>query len=85
MNDKKLGDASSQLFNQFIFNLSIISDSINICQFTNASFFNYPTYEGFRNYVLGNFTYVKGFIINANEFADVKSWPLSFSILSSKK
>jgi hypothetical protein len=85
MTEQGFGRESKQLFNQFIFNLSNMSDKINICQFTNASLFNYPSYENFRNYMLDNFNFIKGFVINSNEFADVKSWPLSFSILSCKK
>jgi hypothetical protein len=85
MNDKKLGDASSQLFNQFIYRLMTMSKKINICQFTKPSLFTYPNYENFRTYVFKSLSYVKGFVINANEFNDVKSWPLTFSILSNQK
>ena len=77
---------SKQLFNQFIYNLLYMSKAnIHICQFTNASFFNYPSYENLRNYVFQKMSFQNGFIIDASEFADVKSWPLSFSILSVRK
>jgi hypothetical protein len=85
MNDLELGDSSSQLFNQFIFRLSNLSDNINICQFTKPTFFTYPNYEGFRQLILNKYDFVKGFVMNASEFNDVKSWPLTFSILSVKK
>ena len=85
MNNEKLGDASSQLFNQFIYRLITMSKKINICQFTKPSLFTYPNYENFRIYVFKTLNYVKGFVINANEFNDVKSWPLTFSILSNQK
>jgi hypothetical protein len=85
MNDLELGDPSSQLFNQFIFRLSNLSDKIDICQFTKPTLFTYPNYEGFRKLIFNKYDFVKGFVMNASEFNDVKSWPLTFSILSVKK
>jgi hypothetical protein len=85
MHDLNLGRDSKQRFNQFIFRVLNFSDNINLCQFTSASLFIYPTYQNFREFVFKKVEYKKGFVIDASEFADVKSWPLSFSILSSKK
>jgi hypothetical protein len=85
MNDLELGDPSSQQFNQFIFRLSNLSDKIDICQFTKPTLFTYPNYEGFRKLIFNKYDFVKGFVMNASEFNDVKSWPLTFSILSVKK
>jgi hypothetical protein len=43
------------------------------------------SYKNFRSLVLSNFDFAGGFIMDAANFADVKSWGLSFSILKSKK
>ena len=85
MVENNLGDASQQLFNQFLYKLSLLSNNINICQFTKPSFFTYPNYEKFRKEIFKSLIYEKGFVINANEFDGVQSWPLTFSILKSKK
>lgn len=85
MHKLNLGRESKQLFNQFIFRCLNFSQNIHLCQFTGASLFVYPTYENFRNYIFSKLNFKKGFVINASEFADVKSWPLSFSILCNKK
>jgi len=84
MADNQLQRESKQLFNQFIFRLINFSKKIDICQFTNASLFTYPSYQKFRDFIFENKKYVKGFVIDASEFADVKSWPLTFSILKNK-
>ena len=85
MNDCGLGDASSQLFNQFIFKIQSLSTQIHICQFTKPTFYTYPNYKTLRNYVFQNLVFCGGFVMNANEFNDVKSWPLTFSILKVNK
>ena len=72
---------SKQMFNQFIYRLLKTSEKIHFCQFTNSSLFTYPSYNNFRKYIFENKNYVKGFVIDASEFADVKSWPLSFSVI----
>lgn len=81
---KNLGEASQQLFNQFLYRLNSISKKINICQFTKPTLFTYPNYEKFRKEIFTNLIYEKGFVINASEFDGVQSWPLTFSILKSK-
>jgi hypothetical protein len=84
MTKNNFGDASQQLFNQFLYRLNSLSNKINICQFTKPSFFTYPNYEKFRNEIFKSLNYEKGFVVNANEFDGVQSWPLTFSILKSK-
>ena len=81
----KLGNSARQLYCQFIYKLHKLSDSINICLFCPPSFLTSSTFETYREKVIQNFKFEKGFIMDSNEFADVASWTLSFSIWSSKK
>jgi hypothetical protein len=85
MNENGLGESSSQLFNQFIYRISTLSKNVNICQFTKPTLFTYPNYELFRKFIFNVYKFEKGFAMDASEFNDVKSWPLTFSILSIKK
>jgi hypothetical protein len=44
-----------------------------------------PSNNKVREFIFKSIKFVKGFVFDSSEFSDVKSWPLSFSILSSKK
>jgi hypothetical protein len=80
---KGLGKSSLNLYNQFIFKLANLS--INICMFTPSLFFTGSSNKGLRESVFRTHSFVKGFLMDAANFADVKSWSLSFSILSNRK
>lgn len=84
MKKKGLGKDSQQLYNQFIFKL-VEFKVINICMFTPPLYLSGSSSKSLRNYIFEILDFSKGFIMDAANFADVKSWGLSFSILSVKK
>jgi hypothetical protein len=84
MNSEKLDRSASQLYSQFIYRLTKIG-KFNICLFSNPLFLTGQVFKVFRNKVIKNYTFEKGFMIDACEFADVESWGLTFSILSFNK
>lgn len=86
MRENGMGRCSDSLYGQFIYRLNQFSiGNINICLFSPPLLYTGVSFKNFRNEVLNNFVFKKGFIMDAANFADVKSWGLSFSILSSKK
>jgi hypothetical protein len=76
----KWGKSSQQLYSQFLAKLFWMDGNINISMFTKPTFLTGDAFEGFRKKFLGKYEYKKGFVMNSSEFADVKSWPLSFTI-----
>lgn len=81
---KKMGKASSQLYCQFIYKLIGLGVG-NIGMFTPPLFLTGQSMKSFRKYMNKNMSFKKGFIMDSSNFSDVKTWTLSFSILSSKK
>jgi hypothetical protein len=79
MNVEKMGIAASQLYLQFIFKLQKIKS--NICMFSTPGFLTQISNKNFRNKFLSEYSLVDGFIMDSGEFADIKSWGLTFSIL----
>jgi hypothetical protein len=53
--------------------------------FSKPNFVTSPSFEGLRKILNQKYEFSKGFVMNASEFADVKEWPLTFSILRPKK
>jgi hypothetical protein len=84
MKKKGFGKDSQQLYNQFIFKL-VEFKVINICMFTPPLYLSGSSSKGLRKFIFEILDFSKGFIMDAANFADVKSWGLSFSILSVKK
>ena len=76
---KKVGPSSAQLYSQFIFRIS--KNKCNIAMFSKPNFITSPSFEGIRKILNSKYKFSKGFVMNASEFADVKNWPLTFSIL----
>lgn len=79
MNELKMNRAASQLYTQFFYRLSKIKN-INICMFSTPMFMTGQVFKDFRLQVLSKFNFKNGFVIDAQNFEGVKSWPLSFTI-----
>ena len=74
------GKSSQQLYSQFLAKLFWTEGNINVCMFTKPTFLTGDAFEGFRKNFFEKYEYKRGFVMNSSEFADVKSWPLSFTI-----
>ena len=83
MNQEKMGIASSQLYLQFLYRIQ--KNALNICMFSTPGFLSQGSNTIFRNRFLSQYSLSKGFIMNSSEFADIKSWGLTFSILVKNK
>jgi hypothetical protein len=64
--------------------MKITELNANICLFSPVQYLTGSDNKNFRGYLLENYEFTNGFMIDASNFADVKSWGLSFSILSIK-
>jgi len=58
---------------------------VNLCMFTPPLYLSGPSSKELREIIFESMKFEKGFLMDSSNFADVKSWGLSFSILSSKK
>ena len=84
LNDQ-IGRCTEQLYAQFLYRIIKIGGKINLTFFSPPLYLTGQSYEKMRVLLDKNYKFEKGFLIDASNFADVKSWGLSFSILSSKK
>ena len=80
MKNEKMGRCVEQLYIQFIYKLMKLGIK-KISMFTPPTVFISESFGTFRDKKLVNYELKKGFIMDAANFADVKSWGLSFSIL----
>ena len=85
MTNENMGKSKEQLYSQFLYRLMKYDGKINLCMFTPPLYLSGSSFKKVRQYLLSKVTFTKGFLMDAANFADVKSWGLSFSILSSKK
>ena len=83
MKSQKLGLSSSQLYLQFLYRLMRLKTDISF--FSTPGFMTQISNEKFRETFFCNYEFIKGFVMNSNEFSDTKSWGLTFSILKYKK
>jgi hypothetical protein len=79
MKSKNLGKASQEMYSQFIY--KCVENNFNICVFSKPMIFTSVSFLNFRNYFSKKCEFAKGFVMESSNFADVKSWPLTFSIL----
>jgi hypothetical protein len=80
MKIEKMGRCVEQLYIQFIYRLMKLGVE-KICMFTPPTVFVSESFETFRNKKISEYELKKGFLMDSANFADVKSWGLSFSIL----
>jgi hypothetical protein len=85
MKDNVMGDSAKQLYAQFIYRLHSFGGKINISMFSNPSYLTGEKFKKFREVIMVDYDFKGGFVMDASNFADVKSWGLIFSVLSSKK
>jgi hypothetical protein len=83
MNSEKLGLCVKNLYSQFIFRLSKMG-KIHIAIFSPPLMYSGIDFKIFRKKVLSKYDFISGFIMDSANFADVKSWGLTFSILKKK-
>ena len=80
MKNEKMGRCVEQLYIQFIYRLMKL-DIRKISMFTPPTVFISESFGTFRDKKLINYELKRGFIMDSANFADVKSWGLSFSII----
>jgi hypothetical protein len=83
MLDNGIGRSSQQLYAQFLYKLKEYGIK-NISVFSKPNFFISSGFIKFRELVWSDFELMSGFIMDASEFADVKQWPLTFTVWQSK-
>lgn len=85
MNEDKMGFAARNLYLQFIYKIVKDFNNIDICMFAPPTFICSESNKTIHDLIFGKMDFKNGFIMDAKNFADVKSWALSFSILTRKK
>lgn len=85
MKSKGYGKSSANLYAQFIYRLLRLSNHIDICMFTPPLFLTGMGFSELRKDIFKTKKITKGFLMDAKNFADVKSWGLTFSILTDKE
>jgi len=86
MVNNKMGNASKNLYAQFLYRIMKIKQGYNltncyICLYSPTLFLTGPSSSVFRRYFLKEFSFQKACQFRASHFADVKKdWGLSFSI-----
>lgn len=84
MNSIGLGNASDQLFNQFLYQNYKLAETLNkkvhIGYFMKPIYFTGEKTKEFRQFLGKKYKFRGGFVFNAKEFSGVKSWPLIFAI-----
>jgi hypothetical protein len=83
MRQDGIGKGSEQLYTQFFYKLTKIGVT-NICMFSTPLFLSGNTFGKFREKVVSLYDFQGGFLMDSKNFADVKSWGLSFSIFKKK-
>ena len=85
MKNKNMGGCTDQLYAQFLYRIMTEFENSKICMFSPPLYLTGLSYQKFRDEFDIKNKFLKGFLMNSSNFADVSSWGLSFSILSSKK
>jgi hypothetical protein len=80
----QVGRCTEQLYAQFLYRFLIFGGKINLCFFSPPLYLTGQSYVNMRKLIFSSYSLGKGFMIDASNFADVKSWGLTFSILKKK-
>jgi hypothetical protein len=83
MKQNNIGRCSEQVYAQFVYRL-ISMGILNISLFSPALLFSGESFKHLRNVLFEKCEFKNGFIMDSANFSDVKSWSLTFSILSIK-
>lgn len=83
MNNDDMGYASKNLYSQFLYRvMKVTNENGIVCMFSPVQYLTGSDNKNIREYIFKTHKFIKGFMMDASNFADVKSWGLSFSILS---
>ena len=87
MKKEKWGECSAQLYAQFLFKIFKLNKilNINICIFSPPLLYVGDSFKEFRKKFFEKYQFDSGFLLNSSNFADVKEWALTFSIIKNKK
>jgi hypothetical protein len=77
------GKATQQLYGQFLY--KVLKYELNICLFSKPNFMTGSSFQKFREQFLQKYDFKGGFVMDASQFADVESWPLTFTMFVNKK
>ena len=84
MLENNIGRCTEQLYAQFLYRIFSEFPNVELCFFSPPLYLSGQSYEKFRKKLFKNWEFEKGFLMNASNFADVKEWGLTFSILKKK-
>jgi len=84
MNQDGLGKSKQQLYSQFIYRC-INFNVYGICIFSPALLMSGSSLKPLRGLIDKKYDFVNGYLMDSSEFADVKSWGLSFTIWFNRK
>jgi hypothetical protein len=76
------GKSAQQLYGQFLYRAHKMG--LNVCLFSKPNFLTGSSFQQFRNEFFKKYDFRDGFVMDASEFADVESWPLTFTIFKTK-
>jgi hypothetical protein len=77
------GKSSQQLYGQFLYRVNKLN--LDVCLFSKPNFMTGSSFKSFRKEFLNNYEFKNGFVMDAAQFADVESWPLTFTIFVNVK
>ena len=84
MQGDEMGKSATNLYTQFLYRVGKLDGKTHICIFSSPLFLSGSAFNKIRPYIFKKYEYTKGFMMDSSHFADVKSWGLTFSILSGK-
>jgi hypothetical protein len=77
------GKSAQQLYTQFLYRASKMN--LDVCLFSKPNFMTGSSFKKFRKEFFDKYEFKKGFVMDSSQFADVESWPLTFTIFTNSK